>query len=352
MPDLLPFLKQLVSISGLSGYEEPARRLLIETWSPLVDEISLSKLGSLHALRRGKGSEPRPRLLIAAHMDSIGMMVRALDNGFLRLTNIGGLDPRVLPGQLVMVHGREDLPGLIVQPPAALLPPDIEDNAVPLEHLLVDTGLLPEQVAKLVRVGDTVSFDQLPLETADGTLAGHSLDNRASLAALTVCLEALQGRPHLWDVWAVATTQEEVGLVGAYTSAFQIQPQLAITVDVTHAESPDSPKYKTFPMGKGPVLGWGPNNHPVLFDTFKELAERLEIPYNIEPMPRLSGTDAVALQVVAEGIPSVVLSIPLRYMHTPVEMVALKDIERAGRLLAEFVSGLDAGFMERLAWNE
>jgi endoglucanase len=273
-------------------------------------------------------------------------------DGFLHVTGIGGVDPRVLPGQAVTVHGREDLPGLIVQPPPRLLPAKHQEGPVPLEYLLVDTGLLPERVGRLVRTGDLISFAQTPLETGGETLAGHSLDNRASVAALTHCLDLLQHRPHPWDVWAVATVQEEVGLGGAATSAFQIRPGLAVAVDVTFAASPGSPKHKTFPLGEGPTLGWGPNIHPGLHKAFTTLAERLEIPCTTEVMPRHSGTDAFALQVAAEGIPSMVVSIPLRYMHTPVEMVAFKDITRTGRLLAEFAAQLDEKFMDNLKWDE
>ena len=351
MTDLQDFLKQIISVSGLSGYEAAVRSLIEKTWEPLTDELQVSRLGSLYGLRRGKGEGNRPSILISTHMDAIGLMVKGIVDGFLRVTGIGGLDPRVLPGQLVMVHGRQDLPGVIVQPPASLLPDSIYENTVPLEYLLVDIGLLPREVSRSVRVGDLVSFAQPPLETSGETLAGHSLDNRASVAVLTHCLELLQKRPHRWDVWAVASTQEEVSFGGAYTSAFELKPSLAVVVDVTFAASPDSPSHRTVPMGKGPTLGWGPNIHPALFKKFKELAESLEIPYTLEVMARHSGTDAYAIQVAAEGIPSIVIGIPLRYMHTPVEMVSTKDITRAGRLIAEFIAGLDMDFMDNITWD-
>lgn len=350
MSELTPFLKSLLSVPGLSGYEVPVRRLIEDAWRPLVDEVHTSKLGSLHALRRGTHPEPRHKLMLSAHMDAIGMMVTGFSDGLLRVTEIGGLDPRVLPGQLVTVHGRQDLPGVVVQPPAHLLPPEIGDRTVPLENLLVDVGLLPEQIPGLVQVGDPVSYAQPPLELSDDILVGHSLDNRASVAALTHCLELLQGRTIGWDVWAVATVQEEETLGGAQTSGFEIQPDLGVAIDVTFGAGPGSPSHKTFPLGKGVTLGWGPNIHPALYRAFKDLADHFEIPYKLEAMPRHSGTDAYALQIVAEGIPTMVVSIPLRYMHTPVEMVSMKDIRRAGRLLAEFAAGLDDKFMENLAW--
>lgn len=352
MIELKTFLKDLISAPGISGYEPAVRQIIEKAWNGLTDELGVSKLGSLHGLQRGTGTEPRPSILLAAHMDAIGMMVNGILDGFIRITTIGGIDGRVLPGQLVTVHGRQDLPGLVVPSPSRLLPPNAQGGVVSLEYLLVDVGLAPDEVNSLVRVGDPVSFAQPPLETADETLVGHTLDNRASVAALTCCLELLRVRPHAWDVWAVATVQEEVSLAGAYTSAYQLHPSLAVAIDVTFASSPGSPSHKSYPMAKGPTLVIGPNIHPYLYASFKELAEKLEIPFSVEPTPLHSGTDAIAMQVVAEGIPNMVLGVPLRYMHTPVEMVSMKDITRTGRLLAEFITQLDENFMDRLSWDD
>lgn len=352
MTDLLPFLKEMISTSGLSGYESPVRDLIESAWRPLVDEISTSRMGSLHGLKIGRGEEPRPSLMLAAHMDAIGLIVTGVGGEFLRVTEIGGLDPRVLPGQAVTIHGREKLSGVIVQPPGHLLPPDNRSGPATLQNLLVDTGLSAAETGRLVRVGDLISFAQPPIEMAGEVLAGHSLDNRASVAAITHCLHELKDRPILWDLWATATTQEEETFGGAYTSAYQIRPTLAVAIDVTFGSSPGTPSQESFPLGKGPTLGWGPNMHPGLHKAFVELADRLEIPYSVDILPRHSGTDAYALQVVAEGIPTMVVSIPLRYMHTAVEMIAMKDITRAGRLLAEFAASLDEKFMEKLSWDD
>ncbi len=352
MTELLPFLKEMITAPGVSGYEAPIRKIIEETWQPLVDELSVSRLGSLHALRRGQGEGPRPGILIATHMDAIGLIVTGVKDGFIRLSKLGGIDARVLPGQAVTVHGREDLPGVIVQPPGHTLPPDAQIGPVPLNYLLVDVGLSPRQVSRKVRVGDPISFAQEPLEMNTEFLAGHTLDNRVSVAALTLCLQELQNRTHAWDLWAVATTQEEETLGGALTSAYDLRPKLAVAVDVTFGASPGSPGHLTFKLGKGPTLGWGPNVHPGLYKAFKDLADRLEIPYHLEAMPGSSGTDAIKLQIAAEGIPTMVIGLPLRYMHTPVEMVSIKDVKRVGRLLAEFVSRLEEDFMDTLAWEE
>jgi endoglucanase len=352
MTELLPFLNELISAPGISGYEAGVRPIIEKAWEPITDKLSTSRLGSLHGLQKGTGPEPRPSIMIAAHMDAIGLMVNAIVDGFLRVSSIGGIDVRVLPGQMVTVHGRQELPGMIVPTPARLLPFNMQSGVVPLEYLLVDVGLLPDEVARLVRIGDIVSFAQPPFETGGETLVGHTLDNRAAVAALTYCLEMLNTRPHVWDIWAVASVQEEITTAGALTSAFQLHPSLCVSIDVTFGSEPSSPGHLTFPMGKGPTLVWGPVVHPFLYKTFKELAERLEIPFSVEPTPRFTATDSDAMQVVAEGIPNIVVGIPLRYMHTPVEMVMLKDITRVGRLVAEFIAQLDENFMDKLTWDD
>ena len=365
MTDILPFLKELISAPGLSGYEDPAARIIEVKWRPLVDEIRRGRLGSLHGLRRATretpAGAPAPSVMVTTHMDAIGLMVTDLVDGFMHITSVGGVDPRILPGQQVIVHASgvraasgepRPLPGVIAQPPARLLPPETGDGPLALEHLLVDTGLPARRVSEWVRVGDLVSFAQPPIELSGETLAGHTLDNRASVAALTVCLEELQTRPHGWDVWAVASTQEEVGLKGAYASAFELRPTFAIAVDVTFAKGPGASDWSTFPLGKGPTIVAGPNIHSALSTALQVLADRLELPYQLEYTPTHSGTDGLATQTTREGIPTLVMGLPLRYMHTPVELVAVKDIQRLGRLLAEFISSLAPDFMDTIVWDK
>ncbi len=353
MPDLTEFLKRLLSLPGLSGHEGPVRELIAEAWRPLVNDLAVSRLGSLHGLRRGSGPEPRPRILLAAHMDAIGMMVsRITPEGFLYFTEVGGLDPRILPAQPVTVHARRDLPGVIGQPPDRLLPASARGKPVAMQYLVVDTGLPAEEVRELVRVGDLISFATQPLELAGELIAGHTLDNRASVAAVTACLEELKPLAHAWDVYAVATAQEEETLGGGLTSPFDIRPDIAVAIDVTFAKGPGVGDYRGRGLGKGVALGWGPNTHPAIFEGFKSLTERLDLPYELEVYTAYSGTDAMGMQIVAEGIPTMVLSIPLRYMHTPVEVVSLKDIRRAGRLLAQYIAWLEPDYVEKIRWDE
>lgn len=352
MIDIPEFLKKMTRAAGLSGYETEIRTLIEDAWKPITDELTVSRIGSLQGLKRGAGADPRPSILIAAHMDAIGLMVTRVRDGFIHVTEIGGIDARVLPGQLVTIHGRKTVPAVVIEPPEWLIQPEDRSAAAKLGNLMIDTGLPAEKVPALVRPGDLVSFAAEPLMLGKDQLAAHSLDNRASVAALTHALDLLQTRNHLWDVWAVATAQEEETLGGAFTSAYDLRPTLAIAVDVTHGKGPGAPGDKTYPLGDGPVLGLGPNIHPGVYKAVKAAAERVEMKIQVEAMPSHSGTDAYAIQITQAGVPTMVISIPLRYMHTPVEVVHLKDVTRTGRLLAEFIAGLEADFMEKLSWDE
>ena len=352
MKDTLTFLKRLIEAPGLSGYERPVLEIIQHEWQPLVSEVSISQLGSLHALKKGDGPEPRRKILLSAHMDAIGLMVTSIKDGLIRFTEVGGIDSRILPGQFVTVHGRRDLPGMVVQPPAFLLPDGVAEGSVHMQYLFVDTGLQPKEVAENVCVGDVISFAQMPLELSGDTLAGHTLDNRVSVAAVTICLEMLQRRLHHWDVWALASTQEEETLGGAKTSSFEIKPDLAIVIDVTWAKGPGSDDWRSFPLGKGITIVSGPNMHPVYVEKITTKADELEIPYSQELTPKMSGTDAAAIQMAQEGVPCILLGLPLRYMHTPVEMVSLKGVKRLGRLMAEFICNMTPDFTDTIKWED
>ncbi|GAB4505282.1 MAG: M42 family metallopeptidase [Anaerolineales bacterium] len=354
MIDTQTFLEELISLPGLSAYESPIARVIRERWQSLTDEVHVSRVGSVEALKRGQMESSRPVIMVATHMDGIGLMVSDIAEVFLRVTAVGGVDARILPGQQVLVHVADGdaLPGIVVQPPARLLPTMASGDPLPINYLLVDVGLSAREVSRRVQVGDVVSFATEPVKMAGGILAGHSLDNRASVAALTHALDILQTRRHAWDLWAVATVQEEVTLLGAATSAFGLRPDLAMAVDVTFAEGPGAKDWRTFPLKGGPVLAMGPNIHPFLLKKLQETADALEMSYAVEMMPGMSGTDAIALQIAAEGIPTAVLGMPLRYMHTPVEMVSIQSVERVGRLLAEWITRLTPDFLDSITWDE
>lgn len=348
--ETIPLLKQLSETPGLAGAEGPIREVVRSLWSPLVDELRQDGLGNLIALRHGSGPAPRPRLMLAAHMDEIGLRVSGIEKGFLRVTAVGGSDLRVLPGALVVVHGQRDLPGVIGARPPHVLPADERDKAIPWDELFVDLGLPEDQVRAQVRVGDPISFERELIELKNGLVAGKALDNRASTAALTLALEQLARMQHAWDIVAVATVQEEVGLYGAITSAYGVAPTLALAVDVTFADQSNYSDERTFAIGEGPAIAMGPNFHPHIVERLKKTADAIEIPYHIEPTPGRSGTDAWAIQVSREGVPTGLLSIPARYMHQPVEVVAARDVERTARLMAAFAAELEPAY--RPAWED
>ncbi|MBN1967631.1 MAG: M20/M25/M40 family metallo-hydrolase [Anaerolineae bacterium] len=351
--DLKAHLTRLCQAHGPSGYEGPVRDIVREEWAALTDELTVDPLGSLVGLKRGSGDEPRRRIMLAAHMDEIGMLVSEIDGAFIRVRNIRGLDARVMVAQPVLVHGKEPLPGMVASTPPHLLPADKRDSYLSVEDLIIDVGLSAEVVADLVSVGDPVTVDVPLLELHNGRVAGKAMDDRACVAAVTACLHELQKRQHVWDVAAVATVQEEVGLRGATTAAHFVDPDAAIALDVTFGKQPGvGDAENAVAIGSGPALGLGANFHPKLYDSITAAAKRLEMSINIDPMPGRSGTDAWAIQVARSGIPTALLSVPIRNMHSPIELADLDDIRRAGRLLAEFIAGLDADFLSTIAWDD
>ncbi len=349
--DIVPVLKRLSEANGVSGYEHEVRDIVQAEFSRYADQVWTDTLGNVIALKQGTAPAPRPSLMLATHMDEIGLIVSELEEGFLHFQKVGGYDDRVLLGQQVVVHGRRPLPGIIGARPPHVLPKTERDKPLPYHKLLIDVGLSAKELFQLVRVGDLITMKRDLVELKGGLVSGKALDNRASVAAAIACLEVLSRVQHPWDVYAVATVQEEVGLKGAITSAYGLQPDIGLAIDVTWAKQPGTPDERTFELGKGPAIGVGPNFHPKLQKALEEAAKSLEMGYHLEPTPRVSGTDAVAIQISREGIPSGLISIPLRNMHTPVETVSVKDVERTGRLLAAFVERLDGEFLDSLAWD-
>ncbi|MDR1603948.1 MAG: M20/M25/M40 family metallo-hydrolase [Gracilibacteraceae bacterium] len=342
--DLLLWVEEILAegsaLSGVSAHEAGLGPYLAKIWGPSCTESRTDALGNQFYLkpgRRGAG-----KILLAAHADEIGLVVTAVDEkGFIRFAPVGGVDERALPAQAVMVHGRRDLPGVICFAAAKRL----ADKPIPLAHLAVDIGYGREETLALVRPGDPISFACEFKLLLNHTGTGKALDDRAGLVVLAVCLRDLTGRTHGPDVLAVATAQEEVGCRGAVTTAFQARPDAAIAVDVTHAQSPDA-KQVTAQLGRGPVIARGPNLHPLLTEYLEELAQSERIPLQTEAIPRATGTDARALQLAGQGVPTALISVPLRYMHTPVETISAQDVLLAGKLLAAAIAGLSPDLQE------
>jgi putative aminopeptidase FrvX len=347
--DLEKHLVELSKAPGISGYESPVRETIRAAWEGLADEFEVDNLGTLLATRRGNGEPPRRRALVTAHMDEIGLMVTRVEGAFLRVTGVGGVDRRVLLSQPVVVHGAEPLPGLIGSRPPHVLPLSERNEYPAMDDLVVDTGLDEETLKALVPIGTPITFAQEPVKLGGDLICGKALDNRASVAAMTGLLHELQGRTHAWDVLVAATVQEEVTLGGGQTIAWRTRPDIAIVVDVTFATGNGVGEDDGFKLGEGPAIVIGPNAHPKLFDLLREKAERLDISLHPEPTPRSSGTEGWPIQVSRDGVPTAIIGIPLRSMHTPVEMISLKDIRRVARLIAAFIGDLDGATLDKLA---
>jgi tetrahedral aminopeptidase len=353
MLDLKQHLKTMVETHAPTGYEGGLRTVLREAWQPYVDTFQQDGLGSLIGIKHATDPlTPPRRIMLAAHMDEIGLMVRDIVDGFVFVHRISGVDNRVLLAQPVLVHGRQTLPGVVATVPPHLLTPDSRRKYPALDELVIDLGLPAAEVEQLVRIGDLITNDAPMIELSGKRLASKAMDDRACIAAVTVCLEMLRGMSHRWEVYAAATVQEELGLYGAATAADLIRPDIAIALDVGFAPQPGVDPDDAKGMGDGPALGVGPNFHDKLNDKLRQTARKHEIKFQEEIIPAESGTDAWAIQVAREGIPTALFSIPLRNMHSPVETIDLRDVERAGRWLAHFIAALDESFMDELAWDE
>jgi len=352
MFDVKAHLKSLVEAHAPSGHEAPLRAILRESWGGMVDEMNTDGLGSLIGIKRATKPLATPRkIMLAAHMDEIGLMVREVVDGFIYVHRISGVDNRVMLSQPVLVHGRRPLSGTIAAMPPHLLAAADRLRYPTIDELIVDVGLPPEEVAALVRIGDLITLDVPMIDLLGSRVAGKAMDDRACVAAVTACLNELQTMQHQWDVYAAATVQEETGLLGAATAAYQIDPDIAIALDVTFATQPGIDADTGKELGGGPTISFGPNFHPKLAERLKEVAKRNEYKFQEEIIPGASGTDAWAIQIAREGIPTALLGIPLRNMHSPVETVDLRDITRAGRWMAKFIAELDGEFLSAIEYK-
>jgi putative aminopeptidase FrvX len=338
-------LQKLSEAHGVSGYEHAIREMVIAEFKPYADEITVTPMGSVIALKRGAG---KGKVLIEGHMDEIGLMVTEIEKGFIRFTQVGGFDVRVLLGQEVIVHGKQKLRGIIGARPPHVLTAEEREEVIPMSDLWIDVGLPDARVRELVQVGDLITYAREMIELKNNLVAGKSFDDRAAVVCVAEALKALATMKHTWDVYAVANVQEEVGLKGAQTSAFHINPDVAIAIDVSHADQPNTTEINAVPLGSGMGIAMGPNIHPLVHEKLTEVAKKNEIQFKVTAYTGATGTDAWAMQVVREGVPTGLIDIPLRYMHTSVETLCITDVERIGRLLALFCASLDEAFLSQL----
>lgn len=332
-------LEHLCGMSGPSGFEDSVAQAAKQLLEPLVDEVSINRLGSVLGVRRC-GKEHAPKLLLDAHLDEIGFIVTGHEEGFLRFATLGGVDPRMLPDHEVTIMTQPPMLGVV-----ACLPPHIQDRedmdrSVPVSESYIDVGLSQEEAQKRIPIGTPITFRGGCTPLGQELLCGKAMDDRACFAILLDAVEQLKDQELDVDLYILGSTQEETSSAGAITAAYGAAPELCVAVDVTHGATPDASKEKTFPLGDGPVVGIGPNCTRWMSDRFLRLAKELEIPSQMEVMSGHSGTNAWPMQISREGVATAVLSLPLRYMHTPVEVCSRKDLEETARLLAAFVKGI------------
>ncbi len=342
----MELLKKLIETPGIPGREDRIRTVIREAMTDLVDEISVDGMGNLIGLK--KGNQPGTgRIMAIAHMDEIGFMVTCVeDEGFVRFTPVGGFDPRTLVAQRVTVHGRQDLPGILMPgvKPIHLMKDEDKKKGLDLSDFFIDTGLPGDRVRELVRVGDAVTLDR-PLARVGDLLSGKALDDRIGVY---VMLEALKRvKEHDYDIYAVSSVQEERGLRGAAAAGFGLDPTVCIALDVTIAgDIPGGTKKdRVTALGEGTaikIMDSASISNPRLVDYLKEIADREGIKYQMEILPR-GGTDAAAVERSRAGIPVCTISIPTRYVHTNVEAAHKDDIEASIELLARFLETAHQG---------
>lgn len=333
------FLIKLCESAHVSGYGSEGTEIIRAAFSEYLPDVTTDGFGNVIGFKKGKG---KGKLMFAAHMDEIGLMVSDIDErGYVGFTTIGGFDSRVFPAMEVTIHGKEKIFGVIGIKPPHILPPEDAKKVFKAEELLIDTGYGREKLVSVIRVGDIITIRSKAAELKNGCLSIKSMDDSAGVAALLSAIKNLRRVDCDYDVYFVATEQEEVGLRGAETSAYSIEPDIAVAIDVGFAKTPDVNSSRVIDMGKGPAVGVGPHIHPAVFARLKRAAKDANLRYQVEALPSHTGTDADSMQLSGTGVATGVISIPLKYMHTPVETVKLDDIEQTGRLLAEFVRGFD-----------
>ena len=339
------FLKRLLATPGPAGDEAAAGRLWRAYAGDFADRTWSDVRGSSYAALDG-GS---PRVLLAGHIDEIGVMITHIDEtGYLWFAGVGGWDTQVLVGQRVRLLGRQgDVIGVIGRRPIHLLKGDEREHAAKIEDLWIDIGVDSRADAQeLVRVGSVGVIDGPIYDLPNRRLVSRGLDNRIGAFVVVEALRLLAEERPQATVAAAATSQEEVGdFVGARTAAYSFEPHAAIAVDVTHAtDQPDSNKKRhgDVRLGGGPVIERGSTNSPVVFEMLLDTAERSGIPYQLGVSPSTTGTEADAIHVSRSGVATAVVSVPNRYMHSPNEMVQLDDVENTARLIAAFVRSLTA----------
>ena len=326
-------LRDLCGCCSIAGHNEKAAELVRQLVSPFCDTIEIDGFVNVIGIQYGTSGKT---VLLDAHMDVVGMQVKGIrEDGGLEVIGAGGLDSRILPCSEVLVHGKKTLYGVIGAKPPHLLQEGEADETLKLSYLTVDVGMRHPE--KFVKIGDAVTFRPVFRELGQGRISANGLDNQCGVAVMLYAMQMLRGSSH--TVIFLASTAEELGCLGAAAATEQFCVDLAIVTDVTFGLTPDERKDLCFPLGSGVAICTGPNIHPAYFDRAVHLAEKNRIPHTIEVEGGDTGTNAGVIQLSGMGVPSLLLSVPLRYMHTMVETIDLADMEAAANLVVAVAGG-------------
>jgi endoglucanase len=332
-------MEKLSGVHGPAGFEGAVARTAMELLEPLVDEVHLDRLGNVVGVK-ACGREGAYKLLLDAHLDEVGFIVMGHEEGFLRFASLGGVDARILPDRELTILTDPPLFGVVATKPPHVMAEGESDKTIALSDLRIDVGFSQEEATRRIPVGNPAVFREGCYALGADRIAGKALDDRSCFAVLLETLRMLQKSALDVDVYVLGSCREEINSAGATVGTYGIHPELAVAVDVTFGRSIDSPDEKTFPLGSGPVIGIGPNMAGWMTERLVKKAEELELPYQMEVMSGSSGTNGWEIQVSREGVATAILSLPLNYMHMPLEVIHQSDVENCSKLLAAFIENL------------
>ncbi len=344
--ELEQFLREVVEVPGLPGNELPVATFLRDAFAPHAGETTIDAMQNMIAHLPGEAGGPK--VYITAHMDEIGLCVAGIEeDGCLRLASMGGVDPRILPGSEVRVLGSETMPGIVGAKPPHLLTDEERKKNYKKEDVFVDIGYDAETVRQRVQIGDRVQLVGPVTKLEGERIAAKTMDDRACCAIMYLAAKQLATMRHQADIYFVCATQEEVGSRGAMTSCYAVDPDIGIAIDVTHGTMPDCRPDDIYPLDKV-VFSKGPNLHPKLLADVLRVAAEHKVDTQVSICPHVTWTDASVVQVSRAGVPTVLMELPLKYMHTTVETCSLTTLREAARLLVAYLTSLGTDWRDML----
>lgn len=334
--DIIKILTKLCALAGVSGREGAILEYALELLREYCDEVYTSDKKT--AVGIIKGENPELKIMLDAHIDRVGFIVRSVEEGFVRFNSRGGIDPRLLQSKEVYVCASSgNLPGIICSIPPHLSTAEEREKVTEIEDMMIDIGLDDETAKSLIRPGDSIIYASEPRMLKNNIFASAAIDDRGCFLSLLYAAEYLKGRKLKADLYIVGSSQEEVTGLGAHSAASIIRPDIAVAVDVDHATTPDAPPLRTHPAGQGAVIATGPHLHKGVTESLIKAAKDNNLPFRITAEEGFTGTNASHIYKTGLGVATGLISLPLKYMHTPAEVVDVVDIEAVGSILGEYL---------------